>query len=92
MMQTVLGPKYSCLFRMFSTLVLLVAFVRPGFAQLSPPKDASYGGSSPYSKEVVSGIAWYGLLKDGLKEALRTGKPILLVSAAPQCNGVPGMW
>ena len=38
------------------------------------------------------GIAWYGVLSDGLAEAERTGKPILLVSAAPQCVGVSGMW
>ena len=44
------------------------------------------------SEELVSGIAWFGVLKDGLKEAKRTGKPILFLTAAPQCNGVPGMW
>ncbi|MDA1053745.1 MAG: hypothetical protein O3C40_25130 [Planctomycetota bacterium] len=37
-------------------------------------------------------IAWYGQLKDGLAEAQRTGRPILLVSGAPQCHGVPGVW
>ena len=44
------------------------------------------------SEELVSGIAWFGVLKDGLKEAKRTGKPILFLTAAPQCNGIPGMW
>lgn len=39
-----------------------------------------------------AGINWYGVLKDGLAEATRTGKPILLTSAAPQCIGVSGMW
>lgn len=37
-------------------------------------------------------IAWYGQLSDGLAEAERTGRPILLVSGAPQCHGVPGVW
>jgi hypothetical protein len=37
-------------------------------------------------------IAWYGQLADGLAEAQRTGRPILLVSGAPQCHGVPGIW
>ena len=60
--------------------------------QLAPPTGASYGGSVPSSKKVVSGIAWYGVLKDGLAEAKRTGKPILFVTAAAQCNSVPGMW
>lgn len=61
-------------------------------AQLAPPTGASYGGSVPDSNRVVSGIAWYGVLKDGLAEARRTGKPILLITAAAQCGGVPGMW
>ena len=46
----------------------------------------------PASKKVVPGIVWYGVLKDGLAEAERTGKPILLITAAAQCGGVPGMW
>lgn len=37
-------------------------------------------------------IAWYGTLKDGLAEAKRSNRPIFLVSAAPQCQNVPGMW
>ncbi|MEO8495645.1 MAG: hypothetical protein ABI614_11285 [Planctomycetota bacterium] len=37
-------------------------------------------------------IAWYGQLADGLAEAQRSGRPILLVSGAPQCHGVPGVW
>ena len=37
-------------------------------------------------------IAWYGRLSDGLAEAKRSGRPILLVSGAPQCLGVSGVW
>ena len=33
-------------------------------------------------------IAWYG----NLAEARRSGRPILLVSGAPACLGVPGVW
>lgn len=39
-----------------------------------------------------SGIAFYGVLQDGLKQAKETNRPIFLLSAAPQCAGVPGMW
>ena len=42
--------------------------------------------------EPAARIAWYGQLADGLAEAQRTGRPILLVSGAPQCHGVPGVW
>ena len=81
-------------FRRLVLAVTLVVFTvaAPASAQLAPPTGASYGGSVPGSKRVVSGIAWYGVLKDGLAEAKRTGKPILLITAAAQCNGVPGMW
>jgi len=37
-------------------------------------------------------IAWFGSLDQGLAEAKRTNKPILLISAAPHCHGVPGVW
>jgi len=81
-------------FRSFalSTVVAAVAISSPVNAQLSPPTGPSFGGSVPNSKKVVSGIAWYGILEDGLAEANRTGKPILLITAAAQCGGVPGMW
>lgn len=44
------------------------------------------------AKGLPEGIAFYGVLKDGLKEAKSTNRPILFLSAAPQCIGVPGMW
>ena len=56
-----------------------------------PPRGSRTRESGQTSK-LTPGIAWYGVLADGLAEAKETGKPILLVSAAPQCTGVPGMW
>ena len=38
------------------------------------------------------GIAWYGTWERGLAAAKSTGRPILLISAAPQCHGVSGLW
>ena len=75
-------------------ILLVVLILAPNFANGQPrlPQGNSYGGSSPESKKVVSGIAWYGVLEDGFAEAKRTGKPILFITAAPQCNGVPGIW
>jgi hypothetical protein len=37
-------------------------------------------------------IAWFGTWEGGLAEAKRTGRPIMLVSAAPHCHQVPGVW
>ncbi|MCH2183020.1 MAG: hypothetical protein MK108_13535 [Mariniblastus sp.] len=71
---------------------LISCLSTPAVAQLAPPEGPTYGGSLPASKQVMPGIAWFGVLQDGLKQARQTGKPILLISAAPQCSGVPGMW
>jgi hypothetical protein len=37
-------------------------------------------------------VAWFGAWDAGLSEARRTGRPILLVAAAPHCHQVPGIW
>ncbi len=38
------------------------------------------------------GIQWFTRLDQGLAEARRTGMPVFLMSAAPQCAEVPGNW
>ncbi len=49
---------------------------------------------APAAREAAptGGIQWFPRLKDGLAEAKRTGRPILFLSAAPSCGGVPGVW
>lgn len=42
--------------------------------------------------EIPAGISWYGMLDEGLAVAQRWQRPILLLSAAPQCAGIPGLW
>ena len=37
-------------------------------------------------------IAWYATWEQGRAEAARTGRPILLLSAAPHCHGISGIW
>ncbi|MCP4191531.1 MAG: hypothetical protein GY768_12975 [Planctomycetaceae bacterium] len=48
--------------------------------------------ASVSASEVTPRIAWYGTLATARAEAVRTDRPILLVSAAPHCLGVPGVW
>lgn len=38
------------------------------------------------------GIQWFGTWSDAVREAGRTGRPILLVAGAPHCHEVPGIW
>ena len=37
-------------------------------------------------------IAWYGTWDLAKTEAKRLNRPILLVSAAPHCRNISGMW
>ncbi len=49
--------------------------------------------AQPNADEGVSPrIAWYSTLESGLAEAVRSNRPVLLISAAPQCLGVSGTW
>lgn len=37
-------------------------------------------------------INWFGTWAAGLQQARQSGRPILLVAAAPQCHGVSGVF
>ena len=59
----------------------------------APDKKSSQPRPAMDSKlQKPSQIQWYASLDGGLKEAQRTGRPILLLSAAPHCAGVSGTW
>ena len=61
-------------------------------AFLVSPLFSSAQAEAPKAIAKTEKIAWHGTWKGGLAEAQRTGKPILLVSAVPQCHSVPGVW
>jgi hypothetical protein len=69
-----------------ATGVLLALCATAGLAQ-RPPQLPS--GLIPSQQ---GGIIWFGTLRSGLAEARRTNRPILLVSAAPHCHNVSGIW
>jgi hypothetical protein len=48
--------------------------------------------AAPTCADLNGGIQWYGTWSAALKEAQRTGSPILLVAAAPHCHNVSGVW
>jgi hypothetical protein len=54
--------------------------------------DDTPAAGSAVATQDAGGIAWFGRLEDAAAEAERSGRPILLMSAAPQCSGAPGMW
>ncbi len=42
--------------------------------------------------QIENRVAWYGSLEGGLAAAKSTGRAILLISGAPHCQLVPGVW
>jgi hypothetical protein len=82
-------------------IALAVLLAAPALARGSPPTGPGPGGPPrPEGKVVGSGvsaaerkaIAWYGTWEGAQAEARRSGKPILLLSAAPHCHNVSGVW
>ncbi len=64
----------------------------PTRAALAQGRDRGPAAPEVHEVPTDAGIAWFGSWQAGLAEAKRTDRPILLMSAAPQCHGVPGMW
>ncbi|MFP6739389.1 MAG: hypothetical protein VCD34_11685 [Planctomycetota bacterium] len=69
-------------------LPVLIAFLLPGL----PAVGSAQEKPAVKAESRQGGIAWYGTLQSALGEAKRTGKPILLVSAAPHCHNISGIW
>jgi hypothetical protein len=74
---------------------------RPMGGQGGPGGDRPMGGpGGPGSNRrpdgelsaAPAGIQWYATLDAAKAETQRTGLPILLVSAAPHCSGISGIW
>lgn len=84
--------------RIALVLIIFSAVVAVGAASLlrrghrppmGPPPWADRDETMP---RVLKGIQWFATWESGLREAQRTGWPILLVSGAPHCAGVSGIW
>ena len=52
----------------------------------APPGQSGAEASAPRH------IQWYATWAQGKAEAARLRRPILLLSAAPQCHGISGLW
>lgn len=77
-------------------LLALGALATPLGAQAGPQQPPAGGrppGPLPVHEEPTQpGIAWFGTWSEALAEAQRTNRPLLFLSAAPQCSRVPGVW
>lgn len=76
-------------------LSLSLSLLFPLFAlSAEPQRSERVAPSGPSLVEPIEGerIVWYGTLKQGRAIAAETQRPILLISAAPACRTVPGVW
>lgn len=78
---------------MLQSLITVSLVLLAGF---SLPAQGAKSAARPEAKQAQTtaqdSIAWFGTWQQGLAEAKRTGRPILLMAATPQCHGVPGVW
>lgn len=72
--------------------LLLFASAEPANAQRGQRRSKPTGDIGLRTEPESAGIAWFGTLDGALAEAKRTDRPILLMSAAPSCREVPGVW
>jgi hypothetical protein len=59
---------------------------QPDSASARPSEVSSPQSGSP------ARIQWFGTLEQGLAEAKRTNRPLLMTAAAPMCRDIAGMW
>jgi len=73
-------------------LMLSLAFAvgMSAAAQAQPPRPHNIEPAKLAPGD--AGIAWYTTWATGLAEAKRSGRPILFMAAATQCNGVSGVF
>ncbi len=73
------------------TASVAVAQERGGGRRAPPRPEGPVAGSGQNAAERTL-IQWFGTWDGAKAEAKRTGKPILLLAAAPQCHGISGIW
>jgi hypothetical protein len=83
--------------RLPATLLLALGTLALSLAAQEGPQPLPAGARPPgplpvHEEPTEPGIAWFGTWSEALAEAQRTGRPMLFLSAAPQCSRVPGVW
>ncbi len=75
---------------LFVSGLLAQHFEKPAFALPYGQYGQREMGSRAQSQE--KGINWIPTFKQGMEAARSLNRPILLVSAAPHCGNISGMW
>ena len=72
--------------------LLVAAAAATGSAAGLPTPQGPKGPLKSHVPPTEAGIAWFGTWAGALEESRRSKRPILFMSAAPHCQGVPGVW
>ena len=83
--------------RLVLALAAALLAASPALAQERGGRGGRPGGPPKLEKTAplpadAEKIAWHGTWSEAQAEARRTGRPILLVSAAPHCRNISGVW
>jgi hypothetical protein len=81
----------------FAVVIFVGLTAQSQFADQPPPPkkvsvDAERAEKTTAAAPRAAAIQWFATWESGLAEAQRSGRPILLVAAAPHCAGVSGIW
>ncbi len=71
-------------------IAVAVVIASTGVAYSQGPRPSDLGASKLALGE--PGIAWYTTWQSGRDEAKRSGRPIMFVAAATQCQGISGVY
>jgi hypothetical protein len=78
-----------------TALALVVSFVGADGVRADDGAAPTAGKPAPRADAKAAaggGIQWFATWEQGAAEAKRTGRPILLVAAAPHCHDISGLW
>lgn len=74
------------------TLVVMLTVALPGAHGQGKGGPGKAGPPSVRGVAPANGIQWFATWESGKREAERSGRPLLLISAAPHTAGVSGCW
>ena len=76
------------------SLSMFFALALPAFAASAaqPAPQESRAAETLAEAALPERIVWYTDWGQALAEADRSGRPLFLMSGAPRCHDVPGMW
>lgn len=76
------------------SLSMFFALALPSLAASAPlpASQESFAEEAPQGAVLPERIVWYTDWGQALEEAGRSGRPLFLMSGAPRCRDVPGLW